>query len=162
MKFKFFLLPIILILFFTEFTLSQFNYTPGKISNNIQLTGEDYITGEDGVPRMSINIWGHVKYPGTYLVYDGIDLLTCLSMAGGPLKGAKLSKVSIISKNGQNQTIDLNKIKNQNQLASIKLMPHDTIKIDEKFSHVLLTKTSIIAVLLQLTNVILTATATSD
>ena len=32
-----------------------------------------------------------------------------------------------------------------------------TIKIDEKFSHILLTKTSIVAVLLQLTNVILTA-----
>ena len=157
MKFRFFLLPIILILFFVEFTLSQFNYNPGKISNNIQLTGEDYITGEDGVPRMSINIWGHVKYPGTYLVYDGIDLLTCLSMAGGPLKGAKLSKVSILSKSGQNQIIDLNILKDQNMLSSIKLKPYDTIEIDEKFIHILLTKTSIIAVLLQLTNVILTA-----
>ena len=150
MKFKFFLLPIILILFFTEFTLSQVNYTPGKISDNIQLTGEDYITREDGVARMSINIWGHVKYPGTYLVYDGIDLLTCLSMAGGPLKGAKLSKVSIISKSGQNQTIDLNKIKDQNKISSIKLNPHDTIEIDEKFTNVILTKTSIIAVLFNL------------
>ena len=159
MKLKEILLPIILVIFFVDVTLSQFNYSPGKISTNIHLTGEDYITGEDGVPRMSINIWGHVKYPGTYLVYDGIDLLTCLSMAGGPLKGAKLSKVSIISKSGQNQIVDLNKIKSQNQLASIKLTPHDTIKIDEKFSHILLTKTSIIAVLLQLTNVILTATS---
>ena len=106
---------------------------------------------------MSINIWGHVKYPGTYLVYDGIDLLTCLSMAGGPLQGAKLSKVSITSKNGQNQIIDLNKIKDQNKISSIKLNPHDTIEIDEKFTNVILTKTSIIAVLLQLTNVILTA-----
>ena len=96
MKLKILLLPIALIFFFTEFSLSQFNYTPGKINSNIQLTGEEYITGEDGVPRMSINIWGHVKYPGAYLVYDGIDLLTCLSMAGGPLKGAKVSKISIL------------------------------------------------------------------
>ena len=95
--------------FLVSFSLvfSQFNYKPGQVTTPVQLTGEDYITGEDGVPRMSINIWGHVKYPGTYLVYDGIDFLTCLSMAGGPLKGAKLSKVSIISKSGQNQTIDL-------------------------------------------------------
>ena len=157
MKLKFLLLTIVLIFLFPEFTLSQFNYTPGKINNNVQLTGEDYITGEDGVPRMSVNIWGHVKYPGAYLVYDGIDLLTCLSMAGGPLKGAKLSKISIISKNGQIQIIDLNKIKNQNEFNSLKIKPHDTIKIDEKFSYILLTKTSIIAVLLQLTNVILTA-----
>ena len=154
MKLKFLLLTIFL---FPEFSLSQFNYTPGKINNNVQLTGEDYITGEDGVPRMSVNIWGHVKYPGAYLVYDGIDLLTCLSMAGGPLKGAKLSKISIISKNGQIQIIDLNKIKNQNEFNLLKIKPHDTIKVDEKFSYILLTKTSIIAVLLQLTNVILTA-----
>ena len=159
MKYNFLLLPIILVLFFVDISLSQFNYNPAKTSSNIQLTGEDYMTGEDGVPRMNINIWGHVKYPGTYLVYDGIDLLTCLSMAGGPLKGAKLSKVSIISKNGQSQIIDLDKIKDQNKLSSIKLNPHDTIKIDEKFTHILLTKTSIIAVLLQLTNVILTATS---
>ena len=63
----------------------QFNYKSNQIDASTQLTGEDYITGEDGVPRMSINVWGHVKYPGTYLVYDGIDLLTCLSMAGGPV-----------------------------------------------------------------------------
>ena len=159
MKYNFLLLPIILVLFFVDISLSQFNYNPAKTSSNIQLTGEDYMTGEDGVPRMNINIWGHVKYPGTYLVYDGIDLLTCLSMAGGPLKGAKLSKVSIVSKNGQSQIIDLDKIKDQNKLSSIRLNPHDTIKIDEKFIHILLTKTSIIAVLLQLTNVILTATS---
>ena len=153
------LLPVILAVFFVDLTLSQFNYTPGKNSNNTHLTGEEYITGEDGVPRMSINIWGHVKYPGAYLVYDGIDLLTCLSMAGGPLKGAKISKISIISKNGKTKIVDLNKMTNSNSSILVTLKPHDTIKIDEKFSHVLLTKTSIIAVLLQLTNVILTATS---
>ena len=158
MKLKGILLSVILVVFFVDLTLSQFNYAPGKISNNIQLTGEDYMTGEDGVPRMSINIWGHVKYPGTYLVYDGIDLLTCLSMAGGPLKGAKVSKISIVSKNGETQFINLNNITNQKNFNKIVLKPHDTLKIDEKLGHVLLTKTSIIAVFLQLTNVILTAT----
>ena len=152
---------IILVLFFINLTLGQFNYRPGQIGDSAQLTGEDYITGEDGVPRMSINIWGHVKYPGTYLVYDGIDLLTCLSMAGGPLKGAKVSKVSIISKNGETQILDLDELENNNNINSISLKPHDTIKIDEKFSHILLTQTSIIAVLLQLTNVILTASKDS-
>ena len=152
---------LVSLIFFTittfDLSLAQSNYRPGQIGSSIELTGEDYITGEDGVPRMSINIWGHVKYPGTYLVYDGIDILTCLSMAGGPLKGAKLSRVSIVSKDGKIKNIDLDKTKNQNKLLSVKLRPHDTIKIDQKFSYVLLTQTSIIAVLLQLTNVILTA-----
>ena len=159
MKLKEIILPIALIFLFLNLTLNQVNYKPNQSGNFLQLTGEDYITGEDGVVRMNINVWGHVKYPGTYLVYDGIDLLTCLSMAGGPLKGAKLSKISILSKDGKMQIIDLDKIKDQNKLTSIKLNPYDTIKIDEKFSHILLTKTSLIAVLLQLTNVILTATS---
>ena len=155
MKLKEILLSIILVVCFSDLTLGQFNYAPGKISTNIQLTGEDYITGEDGVPRMSINIWGHVKYPGTYLVYDGIDLLTCLSMAGGPMKGAKLSKIGIISNDGTSRKIDLNKIIDNNNVYSISLKPHDTIYIDQSLGNFLLTKTSVIAVLLQLTNVIL-------
>ena len=97
----------ILLVFSSSLILGQSSYKPGQIGNATQLTGEDYITGEDGVPRMSVNIWGHVKYPGAYLVYDGIDLLTCLSMAGGPLKGAKLSEISIISKDGSSIKINL-------------------------------------------------------
>ena len=54
--------------------MSHLTTDPIKIGSTNQLTGEDYITGDDGVPRMSINVWGHVKYPGTYLVYDGIDV----------------------------------------------------------------------------------------
>ena len=133
---------------------TNYNYKPGDINNNsFQLTGEDYMTGEDGVARMSVNIWGHVKYPGTYLVYDEIDILTCLSMAGGPLKGAKTSEILIISRDGKTQVIDLN----QNHSIKLDLKPYDTIKVDEKASHVLLTKTSLISVILQLINVILTA-----
>ena len=145
------------LLFLINLSYSQNNYRPGQIGSSSQLTGEDYITGEDGVPRMSINIWGHVKYPGTYLVYDGIDLLTSLSMAGGPLKGSKLSKITIISYDGSSRIINLDKVVKNNELNSIKLNPYDTIKIDEKFSYLLLTRTSIITVLLQLTNVILNA-----
>lgn len=146
------------LLFLINLSYSQNNYRPGQIGSSSQLTGEDYITGEDGVPRMSINIWGNVKYPGTYLVYDDIDLLTSLSIAGGPLKGSKLSKIIIISDDGSSRIINLDKLVKNNELNSIKLNPYDTIKIDEKFSYLVLTKTSIIAVFLQLINVILTAT----
>ena len=36
---------------------------------------------------MYVNIMGNVKYPGTYLVFDGIDFLSVLSVAGGYLQG---------------------------------------------------------------------------
>ena len=144
---------LIVLILSTSSVFPQFDYKPSKTGGSIHLTGEDYITGEDGVARMSINIWGHVKYPGSYLVYDEIDILTCLSMAGGPLKGAKLSKVIVVSKDGFIKTINLDK----DNISDFQLKPHDTIKVDEKISHVILTKTSIISVMLQLTNVILTA-----
>jgi len=154
MKLKEILLSIILVVCFSDLTLGQFNYAPGKISTNIQLTGEDYMTGEDGVPRMSINMWGHVKYPGTYLVYDGIDLLTCLSMAGGPMKGAKLSKVSIVSKDGTSKNINLEDLMKKSN-HSISLKPYDTIYIDETMGNYLLARSNVINILLQITNLIL-------
>tara|TARA_Y100001954_G_C15698897_1_gene546708 strand:+ start:89 stop:565 length:477 start_codon:yes stop_codon:yes gene_type:complete len=134
---------------------AQFNYRPNQIGSSIQLTGEDYITGEDGVPRMNINVWGHVKYPGSYLVYDGIDLLTCLSMAGGPLKGAKLSKISIISIDGNSIEVNLDDFMYKYQSNEIVLKPHDTIYIDETLGNYLLARSNVINILLQITNLIL-------
>ena len=154
MKINRFILLILLVLN-NGLVLGQSNYRPGQIGQSIQLTGEDYITGEDGVPRMSVNIWGHVKYPGAYLVYDGIDLLTCLSMAGGPLKGAKLSKISIVSKDGSSIKINLEDMINQNSISSVVLKPHDTIYIDETIGNYLLARSNVINILLQITNLIL-------
>ena len=74
------------------------------------LSNEDYITGDDGVVRMYVNVTGHVRNPGTYLAYDTIDFMSMLSLAGGYLKGANLSKILIISKDGQKTKIDLNQI----------------------------------------------------
>ena len=145
----------ILLVFSTSLILGQSSYRPGQVGNSIQLTGEDYITGEDGVPRMSVNIWGHVKYPGAYLVYDGIDLLTCLSMAGGPLKGAKLSEISIISKDGSSIKINLEDMMDKNNISSLTVKPYDTIYIDETMGNYLLARSNVINILLQITNLIL-------
>ena len=151
---------IIFILLFLNFILGlgESNYRPGQIGSSIMLNGEDYMTGEDGVPRMSINVWGHVKYPGTYLVYDGIDILTCLSMAGGPLKGAKLNKVSIVSKDGSSQKLNLNDILYSNAIADTNLKPYDTIYIDETMGNYLLARSNVINIFLQITNLILIST----
>ncbi len=41
-------------------------------------------------------IWGQVRNPGLYLVPDNTDLLTLISLAGGPNENAKLTKVRIV------------------------------------------------------------------
>ena len=149
-----------MVICFLSFSLlsAQFNYRPNQIGSSSQLNGEDYITGEDGVPRMSINIWGHVKYPGSYLVYDGIDVLTCLSMAGGPMTGAKLKEVVIVSKDGSNRTVNLDKLLKNSSTSIIELKPYDTIYIDETLGNYLLARSNVINILLQITNLILIST----
>ncbi|GAG84810.1 unnamed protein product, partial [marine sediment metagenome] len=44
---------------------------------------------------MWVNVWGHVQKPGSYLVYDGIDIATVLSITGGPKQGANLKKLLV-------------------------------------------------------------------
>ena len=77
----------LLIILFLSNCFSQGN----KVSNNL------YITGDDGIIRMNVNIVGHVRSPGNYLVYDGVDLMTSLSLAGGYLNGANLSNLCFIT-----------------------------------------------------------------
>ena len=68
----------------------------GQVKNHHIINAQEYIASDDGTLLMYVNIWGHVKNPGTYLVYEGIDLLTLLSLAGGPSSGAQLRKIEII------------------------------------------------------------------
>ena len=52
--------------------------------------------GDEEQLRIYTQIWGQVRKPGFYLVPDDTDLLTLLSLAGGPTEDAKLSKIRIV------------------------------------------------------------------
>ena len=126
-------------------TLLAFN------SNDYNIpTGEDYITGEDGIKRIYINIWGHVKYPGTYLVYEDIDITTLLSMAGGPLDGADLSNIKVMRKNNTSDNIDLENILSSNKDINFEFSPYDTISVKPTFSFYIRDNAYILNVFLQL------------
>ena len=88
------------------FILTVSLYANSITSNGLPISDQDYITGEDGVIRMNVNILGHVKNPGTYLVYDGIDFISLLSLAGGPARGANLKNIKIIN-NDSSYSINL-------------------------------------------------------
>ena len=128
-------------------------YSPGTMLSN-----EDYITGDDGVVRIYINITGHVKNPGTYLAYDSIDFMSALSLAGGYMKGANLKNIMIISKNGNKEIIDLNKMLNSNTalFEAVNLNPHDTIHVTEKTLSKILLSSNLPTILLSLMNMIVT------
>ena len=100
-------------------------------------SGEKYITDQFGVIRMYVNIWGHVNQPGSHLVYDGIDLVSFLSMTGGPKSGANMKKVKIYraepDENGKLiYEVDMDKfLKNGKRGNFIEVKPNDTIIIKQ-------------------------------
>jgi len=74
------------------FSFSQSKSDKVNIRSN---TGARYVSGEDGIIRMYVNVWGHVASPGRILVDDGIDLATLLSLTGGPNKGANMKNMRV-------------------------------------------------------------------
>ena len=77
-------------IFLKNLYCNSFIFTIITFSN--QMAINEYISGEDGIIRFRVNVIGHAKSPGSYLVYDRCDLITALSYAGGPLEGSKLDK----------------------------------------------------------------------
>ena len=95
-------------------------------------TGARYVSGDDGVIRMYVNIWGHVGNPGRILVDEGIDMATLLSLTGGPNKGANMKNVRIYheypDKNGNIvHILDLTEfLKTGDRSNFISIQPNDT------------------------------------
>ena len=83
---------LLLTLFILSAGFPQIESTQAPIPLN---TGARYVSGDDGIIRMYVNIWGHVGNPGRILVDEGIDMATLLSLTGGPNKGANMKNVRV-------------------------------------------------------------------
>ena len=132
----------------------------GTVSNKINFSGEPYVTGDDGIVRMYVNIIGHVKNPGTYLVYEGIDIFSLLSLAGGPLPGAKLSAIKHFNGEKVNE-IDFENIIESGDDYSFNLYPHNTLYVKQTLGSYLFSNSSLINSTLQVMNIVLTILRTN-
>ena len=125
----FFITPIILGTGFSQSESDNINFQPS--------TGARYVSSQDGVLRMYVNIWGHVDSPGRILVDDGIDLATLLSLTGGPSKGANMKNVRVYheypDKNGNVvNIIDFTEfLKTGDRSNFITIQPNDTFIIQQ-------------------------------
>ena len=145
--------------------LVNISFSAIPLSVEGMLSSKPYITGEDGVIRMSVNIIGHVKKPGTFVVYDGMDLLTLLSLSGGPLAGANLKKVLIKHYDGSIDIVNLNKLmfnKTSSPNSEFKLKPRDTVFINQKMFSKLITSSNLPTIFLSILNIALTLERTQD
>lgn len=117
---------------------------------------DQYITGDDGILRMNVNIMGHVKQPGSYLVQDNINLISCLSAAGGYKPGANLKKIVIFRDEKIFKKLNFYNYLNENVPDTrIILLPGDTIYIDEKISSRIFYSSNLPSMILSLLNVLI-------
>jgi len=122
--------------------------------NNQLISNEKYITGEDGVIRMYINILGHVESPGLYLVYDGIDIMSALSIAGGYKNGANLKNIIIYRQDGSKDEVSLSSILDNS--IDVDFNPHDTIYINQRLVSKIFNSSNIPTIFLSILNLALT------
>ena len=133
--------------------------------NEYQISSERYITDSDGNIRMNVNVWGHIGQPGNHLVFEGIDIVTLLSMVGGPVNGARLDRIKIIrevpEENGQLIfTLNFNEFINTGDRSNfIKIKPNDTIIIPQKISSLLISSASGINTILSLITIYIQITS---
>ncbi len=124
------------------------------------LPNNEYFTGDDGVVRIYVNVIGHVNNPGSYLVPEGSDLITVISLAGGPARGANLKKIKI--SNGKVYEVDFNDLINNRLDEPIKINPNTSVFVEETSSSRFFRGTNLISSLLQLLNIAITLERTSE
>ena len=130
--------------------LAVLNYSFGQDKSNndafedYQRSSKRYLTNDDGIIMMKVNIWGTVNNPGSHLVYDGIDLASLFSSVGGPMEGANLKKVRLYREIPDENTelvyeIDFEEfIRTGDRSNFIEIKPNDTIIVPQKFSSLLI------------------------
>ena len=154
---------ILIILNYLNIVLAQ--ETGVNSRNEYQISSERYITDSNGNIRMNVNVWGHIGQPGNHLVFEGIDIVTLLSMVGGPMNGARLDRIKIIrevpEENGQLIfTLNFNEFINTGDRSNfIKIKPNDTIIIPQKISSLLISSASGINTILSLITIYIQITS---
>ena len=149
---------IILSLFIFGVGFSQAESKQADIPLN---TGARYVSGQDGIIRMYVNVWGHVGIPGRILVDEGIDIATLLSLSGGPKKGANMKNVRIYheypDKNGNIvHILDLSEfLKTGDRSNFISIQPNDTFIFRQTTFSYLLQEIGTINTLMSLINIYL-------
>ncbi|MCX7835021.1 MAG: hypothetical protein N2450_02975 [bacterium] len=95
--------------------------------------GAQYYIGSQNELLMAVNIWGLVLKPGQYLVPSTTDLITLVSVAGGPAPKARLDNVRIIRSSSAGSEVIIVNIKKYlstgDERLIPKLEPGDTIII---------------------------------
>ena len=113
--------------------------------------GARYFIGDENQLMMLVNVWGKVEKPGQYIVPSDTDLITLISVAGGPADKSRLDNVKVVrSSSSGSEVIEVNIkkfLKTGDQGLIPDLQPEDTIIVSGSMWHIF---TSVIQVVSQL------------
>jgi len=89
---------------------------------------------EPGQLQIITYIWGQVPRPGLYIVPDDTNVLTLISLAGGPTTDAKLKSIRIVRSSefseGEVIIVDLKQYTETGDMSLIPvLLPGDTVVV---------------------------------
>tara|TARA_S200000501_G_scaffold378888_1_gene444625 strand:+ start:54085 stop:54588 length:504 start_codon:yes stop_codon:yes gene_type:complete len=152
---------ICLVIFTLSLAKSENNTKADDQFADYQISSERYLTSSNGNIMMNVNIWGHVRAPGSQIVYDGIDFASLLSTVGGPMDGANLKMVRLYREIPDSDgkimyRINLNNfIETGNRTNFIQIKPNDTIIIPQKLSNFLYEQIGTFNAIFTLTNIII-------
>lgn len=125
---------IFLILCFSNLILAQATNLVGpqkyRIARDTALGDSE---GGDLILLISINIWGEVGRPGVYEVPDKTDLVSALSLTGGPTASSKIDEIKIVRGEGENKEVIIFNakkwLKNEYKEEVPVLQPGDTVVV---------------------------------
>ena len=79
--------------------------TPPSSSTGM-LSGAEYVSGNyPGAILIPVNLWGSVQKSGIHHIPSQTDLLTLISLAGGPTPDAEMNKVIIKRNSGKKEEV---------------------------------------------------------
>ncbi|MCK4235134.1 SLBB domain-containing protein [candidate division WOR-3 bacterium] len=114
------------------FSLNLYLHAGNEVGESSQSAGYYIYLGEGDELLISVQIWGQVKSPGLYSLPEKSDVVTLLSLAGGPTENADLSKIRMIRKGIEKDslfTINLKKALLEGDKEKVILKPGDIIEI---------------------------------
>lgn len=98
-------------------------------------SGPQYVFGDEERVKISVNVWGEVDRPGSYLVPDDTDLVTLLSLAGGPTAQADITEVRVVrfhATRPATDTVDLKQLLDSPGTVPPGLLPGDTVRVPRR------------------------------
>lgn len=129
---------------------------PVTVPKHIE-TGAQYFIGDENQLLMQVNVWGRVEKPGQYFVPSDTDLITLISVAGGPADKSRLDNVRVVRAGGEDSEVIQVNIKKFLKTGDRDLIPdlrpQDTIIVSGSMWYLFSSVISVVAQLAIVANV---------